>query len=102
MEKLTLETIKEGDIFYDVNSLSAKKISKYRYVCVFPYKSTNNYHLLIKDNDYPVRVYVDSLRVMLDNNIRTYPEGRSELIKQLKESVEFWENIQNKKSSNDG
>jgi len=74
--------LKLGDIFYKV---SYKKIEKFIYTGAHP--TNKNYHILIDKCSEPVRFYIDSLKVLVDNNIRTYEEAKRLRIKALENKI---------------
>lgn len=87
IEKLTIENIKQGDIFYDV---SFDKITKYEYHCVYPYRTTNSYHLVLdRTNEKPIRWHKDSLSRTIDMNLKTYDEAKLLVIDNLESHANF-------------
>lgn len=84
---MNVKELKQGDIFYDVDSVSFK-ITKYTFhgLCIHPKSET--YYLVYGNNYEPKRMYVSILQIVVDKNIRTYIDALKTSIEMKKASIE--------------
>lgn len=81
----TIEDLKQGDRFYDVDNY---RVKWYTYLCVHP-KGGGNYHILIDQNEEPIRIYIDKLQDILNKNLSTYDEAKKFLITKLNDKITY-------------
>lgn len=93
MEKLSLTSIKPGDIYYVVNY---DRITRYEYLCPMPRENKTlppdgKYFILInRTTQEPVRIYCKTLETDLDNSFKTYDEAKLKVIENLEKRVKDW------------
>lgn len=87
----TVENLKIGEKVYYVKNL---------HVTWFYYQGVhiNNkaYHILIDEYEEPFRMYTETLNNILQKSTSDYSEAKELLIAELKDKIDFWENIDNR------
>jgi hypothetical protein len=95
---MELKTLKQGDVFYDVND---RNIIKYEYLMLYPFHNPKNvkiegYHIILnKSLDEPIRIYYNDLKKILDLKCFSYEDAKLKQIEILEDKLEFLKKNQN-------
>ncbi len=73
---MKISGLKIGDQFYYIEN--GRVVRWYRYVCVHP--CNKNYHILLKENMDPVRLYKKELQLLLNKSFLNYQEARESIL----------------------
>lgn len=89
--KISLENLKQGDIFYSVFGFN---ITKYQYHSLYPLKGAGenlirDYHIVInRTSENPERIYGKTLEQILKENLNSYEEAKQKVKQNLQNRLE--------------
>lgn len=81
---MKIEDLKQGDTIFLVEDFSALS---YKYLCVHP--NNKSYHIIIDDNQEPIRWHKGKLEAILSLNLKSLPDTELFLAQILEEEAKF-------------